>query len=70
MSTDNQYQVFEEKRANVASTTRILKLLRATEPGIIIETPEMAETVSEITRLAATSEARDIAPKWLNEDLK
>ena len=27
----------------------------------------MAETVSEITRLAATSEARDIAPRWLNE---
>ena len=67
MSKDNQYQVFEEKRANVAQTTRFLKLLRATEPGIIIETPEMAETVSEITRLAATPEARDIAPRWLNE---
>ena len=67
MSTDNTYQLFEEKRANIASTTRILELLRATEPGIIIETPELAETVSEITRLAATADARKIAPRWLGE---
>jgi ATP-dependent 26S proteasome regulatory subunit len=67
MSNDKEYQDFEEKRANIASTSRILELLRATEPGIIIETPELAETVSEITRLAATSEARNIAPRWLGE---
>lgn len=67
MSQDIKYQSFVEKRANISNTSRILQLLSATEPGIIIETPEMAETVSEIVRLAATQEARNIAPKWLGE---
>ena len=61
------YQSFTEGRPNAAATTRILELLRATEPGIIIETPEMVETTNEIVRLSVTPEARSIGPKWLNE---
>ncbi len=65
--SDKTYKSFTEARPNAAGTTRILELLRATEPGIIIETPEMVETLNEIVRLSVSPAARDIGPKWLKE---
>lgn len=65
--SEKTYTTFTEGRPNAAATTRILELLRATEPGIIIETPEMVETLNEIVRLSVTPAARDIGPKWLKE---
>ena len=67
MSNQKTYQNFREDRPNKKATERVLELLRATEAGIVIETPEMVETTNELVRLSVMPEARDIGPKWMGK---
>ena len=68
MSENKQtYHTFREGRPNAAATERISELVRATEPGIIIETPEMVETTNEIVRFSVSEQARNLGPRWLGQ---
>lgn len=65
MSNNKTYESFREARSNSDAISRMLDIFRATEPGIIIETPEMAETINEIVRFSVTEDARNIGPRWM-----
>jgi hypothetical protein len=65
MTQQDSFKTFSEENANIAASERMLELLAATEPGIIIETAEPTDTVNDIVRMA--TEARGMAPKWGNE---
>ena len=65
MSKQKTYETFREARSNSDATSRMLDIFRATEPGIIMETPEMAETINEIVRFSVSEDARNIGPRWM-----
>jgi ATP-dependent 26S proteasome regulatory subunit len=67
MTQTDSFKTFREEDANHGASSRMLELLRATEPGIIIETAEPTDTTNEIVKMAISESARNIAPKWCNQ---
>ena len=65
MSRKKTYETFREARSNAGAISRMLDIFRATEPGIIIETPEQAETINEIVAFSVSEDARNIGPRWM-----
>jgi ATP-dependent 26S proteasome regulatory subunit len=66
MTQTEALKSYREDDANHGAASRLLELLRATEPGIIIETAEPTDTTNEIVKMAISESARNIAPKWCN----
>ena len=56
-----------EGHPNQEVLARMTTLLRSTELGILIETPEPVDTINEIVRWAITEPAKNLGLKWGNE---